>query len=66
MKKSNWAHNKKAKDIQGQADYTLKYTTSPKKTFVVDPHEGKINYSKSKQKGFVEDVKKQKVTQFTM
>lgn len=66
MKKSTWAHNKKAKNVQEQTEYSLKYTTSPKKTYVMDPHEGKIDYSKAKKNAFVEDLKTQKVTQHTM
>lgn len=57
MKKSSWAHKKGADDIQKNGKYSIKYTTSPKKSYVVEPTEGKIDYSKAKDKDFKEKVK---------
>jgi len=39
---------------------------SPKKSYVVEPHEGKIDYSKKNKKEFIESVKKQKITKHKM
>jgi len=59
MKDSQWNHERTASGIQNQADYSLKYTTSPKKSYVVEPKEGKIDYSKAKRDGgFVGKIEK--------
>lgn len=57
MKGAKWAHEKGTSDIQKKSGYSIRYTTSPKKSYVVEPKEGKIDYSKAKNKDFVENVK---------
>jgi predicted HicB family RNase H-like nuclease len=47
MKKGNSAHTKSVKEIQKNGKYSIKYTTSPKKTYVIEPKQGKIDYTKS-------------------
>lgn len=62
MKGSKWAHDKKSHVISEKAEYSLTYTTSPKKSYVVEPKEGKIDYSKANNKHFIDTVKKQPIT----
>ena len=52
MKGASWDHDKAAKEIGKNGQYNLKYTTSPSKTYVMEPNEGKIDYSKSKKGDF--------------
>mmetsp|Transcript_11173 Transcript_11173/g.11238 ORF Transcript_11173/g.11238 Transcript_11173/m.11238 type:complete len:157 (-) Transcript_11173:66-536(-) len=61
MKGSKWGHEKKSNEIQGQSNYTLKYTTSPQMSYVMEPKEGKIDYSKSKKKTFEEQLAQQHI-----
>lgn len=66
MKGAVWEHNKAAKDAQGKSNYAIKYTTSPTKTYVVEPKEGKIDYSQAKKKGFNEKVVNEQITKHKM
>ena len=61
MKGSKWGHEKKSNEIQGQSNYTLKYTTSPQMSYVMEPKEGKIDYSKSKKKNFEDQLSQQHI-----
>lgn len=58
MKDSKWAHEKKSSDIQNASKYSIKYTTSPKKSYVIEPKEGKIHYEESRKKEFCENLSK--------
>jgi len=57
MKNSQWAHKKGINEVQANDKYSIKYIISPKKSYVVEPQGGKIDYSKANQKDFIEQVK---------
>jgi hypothetical protein len=59
MKNAEWGHDKAAKDAKEKGDYSLKYTTSPKKSYVMEPKDGKIDYSKINKKDFKETLSNQ-------
>lgn len=54
-----------SKNLQKGDSYSLTYVTDPKKTYVIQPKEGEINYDLAKKNPlkFYDKVMKQKVTE---
>lgn len=57
MKQASSNHKRSMSDLDKNIKYSIKYTTSPSKSYVVEPKNGKINYSKQKNDQFVEELK---------
>lgn len=66
MKDATWKHKGHfQKKLRPTQDYSLTYCTSPDKAYVIEPHDGEINYDEAYKKPnqFIQKVMNQDVTQ---
>ena len=66
QKEASWKHKEFiSKNVMKGGEYSLSYTCDPKKSFLIQPKEGEINYAMHEKKPlkFYETVLKQKVTE---
>lgn len=57
MKNADSKHKKTTSALEKNGNSSMKYGVSPQKSYVVSQKSGKIDYGKSKKKGFVEEAK---------
>lgn len=71
MKKAAHVHHPSVKDIRHNSasnGYTIKYVASPKKSYLVNPKEGEIDYSDAHKNfnKFYDRVSKQEIVKYRM
>ena len=71
MKKAAHVHHPSIKEVRSNSitnNYSIKYVASPRKTYLVNPKEGEIDYSKARKSfdRFFEEVSNQKVVKYRM